>query len=135
MNKTDREHYAYKYRNLAPYQRLDLAFEKLYQAQALLEDEVMMQDTYHSMDFGTLPTGHYKSTIKEIKGAIMTLQHESLLEKKKECPKGTLSKNETIEYLLAIDEQFCIEPSVMRNAIYSAVGYLKRRAKDEITVD
>lgn len=131
MTKEERRKFAYQHRKLYPYERKNMAEEYMYKAMALLEDEVLMQDTYSSMDYSTLPTGHYKDTIKELKGAIKTLQHESRAQKREEIPKGTLSKKATIEYLLAIDDFFCIEPSVMRNAIYSACNYLKQKQEVE----
>ena len=49
----------------------------------------------------------------------------------KDVPKGTLTKEETIVYLIEVDNRFLIEPSVMRNAIYSACHYLDEdSAKD-----
>ena len=131
MNKEERSKFAYQHRDLVPYERINKAEEYMYKAMALLEDEVWMQNYYSCMDYSTLPTGHYKDTINELKGAIKILQHESRFQKRKEIPKGTLSKKKTIEYLLAIDDFFCIEPSVMRNAIYSACNYLKERQKVE----
>lgn len=127
MTKEERNKFAYQHRGLFPYERKSMAEEYIYKAMALLEDEVLIQNCYSSMDYSTLPTGHYKDTIKELNGAIKILQHESRTQKRKEIPKGTLSKKETIEYLLAIDDFFCIEPSVMRNAIYSACSYLKEK--------
>lgn len=131
MTKEERTNFAYQHRGLYPYERKSMAEEYIYKAMALLEDEVLIQNLYNSMDYSTLPTGHYKDTIKELKGAIKILQHELRTQKRKEIPKGTLSKKETIEYLLAIDDFFCIEPNVMRNAIYSACNYLKERQKVE----
>lgn len=48
-----------------------------------------------------------------------------------DIPKGTLTKDETILYLMEIDNRFCIEPSVMRNAIYSACHYLDEESAKE----
>lgn len=49
----------------------------------------------------------------------------------KDIPKGTLTKEETILYLYEIDNHFCIEPAVMRNAIYSACHYLDEESAKE----
>ena len=49
----------------------------------------------------------------------------------KDIPKGTLTKEETIAYLIEIDNRFCIEPCVMRNAIYSACHYLDDESAKE----
>ena len=46
-------------------------------------------------------------------------------------PKGTLTKEQTIRYLMEIDNRFCIEPCVMRNAIYSACHYLDEELAKE----
>ena len=68
--------YAYENRNLAPYQRRELAEDHIYSAIALLQDEIDMQDMYASMDYGTLPTEHYKKAIVMLKNALVSLKKE-----------------------------------------------------------
>ena len=76
MNDNERAKYAFKHRELAPYQRREKAYRQMNQALALLQDEVDIQAAYNQMDYHALPMGHYKWACKLLKTAIESLERE-----------------------------------------------------------
>ena len=79
INKNFTNSYAYAFRYLKPYQRLEYATLNIVQGVALLEDEIEMQDSYRAMDMGSLNTTHHKKAVEYLRKAIDELKKASAL--------------------------------------------------------
>lgn len=79
INKIFIDSYAYAFRYLKPYQRLEYATLNVIQGVALLEDEIKMQDSYRAMDMGSLNTTHHKKAVEYLHKAIDEMKKASAL--------------------------------------------------------
>ena len=79
IDKNFTSSFAYAFRYLKPYQRLEYATLNAIQGLALLEDEINMQDSYRAMDMGSLNTTHHKKAVEYLYKAIDEMKKASAL--------------------------------------------------------
>ena len=79
INKNFTDSYAYAFRYLKPYQRLEYVTLNIIQGVALLEDEINMQDSYRAMDMGSMNTAHHKKAVEYLYKAIDEMKKASAL--------------------------------------------------------
>lgn len=79
IDKNFTSSYAYAFRYLKPYQRLEYATLNAIQGLALLEDEINMQNSYRAMDMGSMNTTHHKKAVEYLHKAIDEMKKASAL--------------------------------------------------------